>query len=102
MIDYIPSQSNTFFIVYHTLAWKEKHLFIIYIILIYITFRQTRMEIPIFNENDSVLLVGEGNFSFSVALLQKNLNISFIATCYEPSTSQEATKRNIEHLQNSG
>lgn len=60
------------------------------------------MEMSIFNENDFLLLVGEGNFSFSVALLQQNLNINFIATCYEPSTNQETTKRNIEHLQNNG
>lgn len=60
------------------------------------------MEMSIFNENDLVLLVGEGNFSFSIALLQQNLNISFIATCYESNMSQEAAKKNIEHLRNNG
>lgn len=60
------------------------------------------MEMSIFSENDFVLLVGEGNFSFSVALLEQNLNINFIATCYEPSTNEEAAKKNIEHLQNNG
>lgn len=60
------------------------------------------MKISIFNENDSVLLVGEGNFSFSVALLQHNLNINVIATCYESSANQEATKQNVEYLQSNG
>lgn len=60
------------------------------------------MQISIFNKNDSVLLVGEGNFSFSVALLQHDLNIRLVATCYESNASQDATKKNIEHLRNNG
>nr|XP_012235142.1 PREDICTED: ferredoxin-fold anticodon-binding domain-containing protein 1-like [Linepithema humile] len=60
-----------------------------------------RMKISTFNKNDSVLLVGEGNFSFSVTLLQHDLNIKLIATCYERSVSQDA-QRNIEYLQNNG
>lgn len=56
----------------------------------------------IFSKNDSVLLVGEGNFSFSAALSRQNLNIELIATCYEPSASQEAAERNIDYLQNNG
>ncbi|EFN72740.1 GTP-binding protein 5 [Camponotus floridanus] len=62
------------------------------------------MKTSIFNKDDFVLLVGEGNFSFSVALLQHNLNIKLIASCYESSMSQEqktATK-NIKYLQNNG
>lgn len=60
------------------------------------------MKTSIFNKDDFVLLVGEGNFSFSVALLQHNLNIKFIATCYESSVSQEITKKNIKYLQSNG
>lgn len=59
------------------------------------------MKISTFNKNDSVLLVGEGNFSFSVALLKHDLNIKFIASCYECSVNQDA-QRNIEYLQNNG
>jgi len=60
------------------------------------------MKISIFNKNESVLLVGEGNFSFSVALLQHNLNIKLIATCYEIDAYQEITKKNVEYLRNNG
>lgn len=60
------------------------------------------MQISAFNKNDSVLLVGEGNFSFAVALLQYNLDIRLIATCYESNVSQDAVKKNIEYLRNNG
>ncbi|XP_029177291.1 mitochondrial ribosome-associated GTPase 2 isoform X2 [Nylanderia fulva] len=60
------------------------------------------MKISIFNEDDSVLLVGEGNFSFSVALLRCNLNINLIATCYESNVSQETTKENVNYLRSNG
>lgn len=60
------------------------------------------MKTSIFNKDDFVLLVGEGNFSFSVALLQHNLNIKLIASCYESSVSQEAAKKNIKYLQSNG
>lgn len=60
------------------------------------------MKISTFYENDSVLLVGEGNFSFSVALLQHNINIKLIATCYESVVNQIAGKKNIEYLLNNG
>ncbi|XP_053997285.1 ferredoxin-fold anticodon-binding domain-containing protein 1 isoform X3 [Hylaeus anthracinus] len=56
----------------------------------------------LFNENDSVLLVGEGNFSFSVALLQLNLKINITATCYETNIYQDYRKKNIEYLINNG
>ena len=55
-----------------------------------------------FNENDSVLLVGEGNFSFSVALSQLNLKINITATCYESNVSQDIGKKNIEYLISNG
>ncbi|XP_076764618.1 ferredoxin-fold anticodon-binding domain-containing protein 1 isoform X3 [Xylocopa sonorina] len=60
------------------------------------------MKITIFNENDRVLLVGEGNFSFSVALFRLNLKINVIATCYETSVNQELGNKNIEYLKNNG
>ena len=56
----------------------------------------------IFNKNDSVLLVGEGNFSFSAALSRQNLNIELIATCYEFGTNQEAAERNVDYLRSNG
>ncbi|KOX71747.1 GTP-binding protein 5 [Melipona quadrifasciata] len=60
------------------------------------------MKFAIFNENDSILLVGEGNFSFSVALFHLNLRINITATCYETSVNQEFGKKNIEYLKNNG
>ncbi|EGI61218.1 GTP-binding protein 5 [Acromyrmex echinatior] len=60
------------------------------------------MAMSIFNKNDSVLLVGEGNFSFSAALSRQNLNIELIATCYESGTNQEAAERNVDYLRSNG
>jgi len=56
----------------------------------------------IFNQNDSVLLVGEGNFSFSAALSRQNLNIELIATCYESGMNQEAAEINVDYLRSNG
>lgn len=56
----------------------------------------------VFSKNDSVLLVGEGNFSFSAALSRENLNVELIATCYEPGVSQEAAERNVDYLRSNG
>ncbi|CAK9807200.1 Mitochondrial ribosome-associated GTPase 2 [Anthophora plagiata] len=60
------------------------------------------MKLTVFNENDRVLLVGEGNFSFSVALFQLNLKIHITATCYETNITQDLGKKNIEYLKNNG
>lgn len=60
------------------------------------------MKLSAFSENDSVLLLGEGNFSFSVALLQVNLKINITATCYESSVNEDIGKKNIEYLRNNG
>lgn len=60
------------------------------------------MKPSIFVENESVLLIGEGNFSFSVALCQLNLKINLIATCYESDISHESGKKNIEYLKRHG
>ncbi|KAK2587583.1 hypothetical protein KPH14_003711 [Odynerus spinipes] len=60
------------------------------------------MRPSIFVENESVLLVGEGNFSFAVALCQLNLKIKLTATCYEPDISHEAGKKNIDYLEKHG
>lgn len=56
-----------------------------------------------FNKSDRVLLLGEGNFSFSVELFHRDLNINITATCYETrSNVQDLGKKNIEYLQNNG
>lgn len=60
------------------------------------------MKISIFNEGDRVLLVGEGNFSFSLALFNLNLKIDITATCYETIVDQDFGKKNIEYLKNYG
>ncbi|XP_033343400.1 mitochondrial ribosome-associated GTPase 2 isoform X2 [Bombus vosnesenskii] len=60
------------------------------------------MKITMFNENDCILLVGEGNFSFSVALFHLNLKINITATCYEANVDQELGKKNIEYLKSNG
>jgi len=56
----------------------------------------------IFSKNGSVLLVGEGNFSFSAALSQQNLNIELVATCYESNVYQEAADKNVDYLRENG
>ncbi|KAG8037398.1 hypothetical protein G9C98_005608 [Cotesia typhae] len=60
------------------------------------------MRLSIFNENDKVLLLGEGNFSFSVELFQHNLKVSLTATCYESEPISESAEKNIEYLKNNG
>ncbi|XP_011881909.1 PREDICTED: ferredoxin-fold anticodon-binding domain-containing protein 1-like [Vollenhovia emeryi] len=55
----------------------------------------------IFNERDSVLLVGEGNFSFAAALSRQNFNVELVATCYE-SACQGAAERNVDYLRANG
>lgn len=60
------------------------------------------MRLSIFNENDKILLLGEGNFSFSVDLFQHNLKVSFTATCYESEPISESAEKNIEYLKNNG
>lgn len=60
------------------------------------------MKVSIFNEGDRVLLVGEGNFSFSLALFHLNLKIDITATCYETNIDQDFGKKNIEYLKNYG
>ncbi|XP_051168108.1 ferredoxin-fold anticodon-binding domain-containing protein 1-like [Leptopilina boulardi] len=59
------------------------------------------MKLSVFNENDEVLLLGEGNFSFSLALFNKNLNIKIIATCYEEEIRKPA-ECNVHVLRTNG
>lgn len=59
------------------------------------------MNSSLFNEEDKVLLLGEGNFSFAVALFKKNLNINIIATCYEAELKKTA-ESNVEFLRANG
>ena len=54
-----------------------------------------------FNERDKVLLVGEGNFSFTLALFHKSLNINITASCYEAEVKNIA-KTNFEILKKNG
>lgn len=61
-----------------------------------------KMRLSIFNDNDNVLLLGEGNFSFSVVLFQHNLTISLTATCYESDPISDSAKNNIDYLKNNG
>ncbi|KAL0125098.1 hypothetical protein PUN28_004325 [Cardiocondyla obscurior] len=56
----------------------------------------------IFNDNDLVLLVGEGNFSFSAALSEQNLNVELVASCYESGVCQEAAEKNVNRLRKNG
>ncbi|KAK0179154.1 hypothetical protein PV327_007972 [Microctonus hyperodae] len=60
------------------------------------------MRLSIFNENDKVLLLGEGNFSFSASLLKHNLKIILTSTCYEPAPISETAHENIKYLKNHG
>lgn len=57
------------------------------------------MKLSLFNENDKVLLVGEGNFSFAVTLAKHRVNL--VASCYENDV-QETGKKNIDILEKSG
>ncbi|XP_012272698.1 ferredoxin-fold anticodon-binding domain-containing protein 1 homolog isoform X2 [Orussus abietinus] len=56
------------------------------------------MRLSVFCENDRVLLVGEGNFSFAVALLNQGIKIKMTATCYESVVASEIRMKNIEYL----
>ncbi|XP_034950603.1 mitochondrial ribosome-associated GTPase 2 [Chelonus insularis] len=60
------------------------------------------MRLSIFNEYDKVLLLGEGNFSFSVALSQYNLNIAIVATCFETLPINDLAVKNIKILEKHG
>ncbi|XP_015591748.1 ferredoxin-fold anticodon-binding domain-containing protein 1 homolog isoform X4 [Cephus cinctus] len=56
------------------------------------------MRLSVFKNHDNLLLVGEGNFSFAVMLVEYNLNVTLTATCYEPIVTSEIGKKNIEYL----
>ena len=60
------------------------------------------MKLSLFKENSKVLLVGEGNFSFAVTLVRKELNVFLTASCYENEITQNTGKKNIEFLKESG
>ena len=59
------------------------------------------MKLSVFNEEDEVLLLGEGNFSFALSLFRNNLNIRIIASCYETEV-KNAAKSNVEILKEEG
>lgn len=61
------------------------------------------MKLSNFHEDDKVLLLGEGNFSFAVALAKHNLTITITATCYETSSIlHDSTKENVDFLRDNG
>ena len=59
------------------------------------------MKLSLFADKTRVLLVGEGNFSFTVTLVKHNLNVNLTATCYE-SNVPETGKKNIDILERNG
>lgn len=59
------------------------------------------MRLSVFNEEDEVLLLGEGNFSFALDLFRKNVNIIITASCYETEVKNTA-KSNVEILKEKG
>ncbi|XP_033224853.1 ferredoxin-fold anticodon-binding domain-containing protein 1 homolog [Belonocnema kinseyi] len=59
------------------------------------------MRLAVFNEEDEVLLLGEGNFSFALDLFKKNLNIIITASGYETEVNNVA-KKNVEILEEKG
>lgn len=59
------------------------------------------MRSDIFFSGDSVLLLGEGNFSFSVGLLNLGKEIQITATCYE-SVLTDSQIENTEILKSRG
>ncbi|XP_063974995.1 ferredoxin-fold anticodon-binding domain-containing protein 1 homolog isoform X2 [Diachasmimorpha longicaudata] len=60
------------------------------------------MRLSIFHENDKILLLGEGNFSFSRSLLKHNLKIQVTSTCYESSAISGEAENNIKCLETQG
>ncbi|XP_063215924.1 uncharacterized protein LOC134527302 [Bacillus rossius redtenbacheri] len=59
------------------------------------------MYVSVFSEEDSVLLVGEGNFSFTVDLVDL-LRLNITATCLESDPLSEITQSNAEKLRERG
>lgn len=57
------------------------------------------MRLELFSKGDIVLLIGEGNFSFAVSLVNHKLPISIIATCVEPKVEFENQRENIDYLE---
>lgn len=57
------------------------------------------MRLELFSKGDIVLLLGEGNFSFAVSLLNHKLPIDIVATCIEPKVELEDQRENIDHLE---
>jgi hypothetical protein len=61
------------------------------------------MEEELFFPEDSILFVGEGNFSFSLSFIRLNYCIKRItATCFESEIKSEETLKNMSDLKNRG
>jgi len=61
-----------------------------------------KMRLELFQPGDSVLLLGEGDFSFAVGLMKHHLPIFMIASCFERELSIEGQGDNIRLLEENG
>lgn len=57
------------------------------------------MRLDLFSKDDTVLLIGEGNFTFAVCLRNYDLPIEMVATCFEPEIEYENQQENIDYLE---
>jgi hypothetical protein len=60
------------------------------------------MHPDIFLVGDTVLLVGEGNFSFAVSLVDLNLPITITASCLRSDVVLKSRRENITYLKEKG
>lgn len=61
------------------------------------------MEEKLFFSEDSLLFVGEGNYSFSLSFANLKYRIkSITASCFESDVKSEATLQNMNNLKNRG
>ncbi|XP_067006918.1 ferredoxin-fold anticodon-binding domain-containing protein 1 isoform X1 [Anabrus simplex] len=60
------------------------------------------MRVDLFSSGDSVLLIGEGNFSFAVGLVNSQQSLNITATCFEPVVTHVNGRENIHYLESKG
>ncbi|KAK7874003.1 hypothetical protein R5R35_013414 [Gryllus longicercus] len=60
------------------------------------------MRTSLFCRDQAVLLVGEGNFSFSVALVKLKFNLKLTSCCFEKQPAYSSTEENIQFLEREG
>jgi hypothetical protein len=61
-----------------------------------------KMHPDTFSVGDNVLLVGEGNFSFAVCLVDWNLPVTITASCLGSADVIETREENIAYLKEKG